>query len=104
MVSELTATIDGRTVETKIKQKEEAKEIYDDAVASGNTAVMAARDEKKEESMTIALGNLPVGQDAQIKIKLLQEVDVDGSACNYQIPIASFPDYNKHPVVPRNGL
>ena len=56
-LSKLVARIDGKTVETRVKAKEEAKERYDDAIAAGNAAVIAERDERKE-SMTIKLGNL----------------------------------------------
>ena len=57
VLSKLVATIDDRTVEAQVKQKEEAKERYDDAIAAGNAAVFAEREEKSE-SMTIKLGNL----------------------------------------------
>lgn len=44
IVTKLFAQIDDRVIEAKIKEKEEAKEIYNDAIASGNTAVYAERD------------------------------------------------------------
>ena len=56
--SKLQAQIDGRTVTAKVQEKEEAKERYDDAVASGKAAVLAERDSDKKESMSIKLGNL----------------------------------------------
>jgi len=43
VVSRLVATIDDKTIEAQIKEKEEAKQQYGDAVASGNTAVYAER-------------------------------------------------------------
>ena len=58
LVSKLIATIDGKTIEAKVKEKEEAKERYDDAIAAGNAAVLAERQTDKNESMTIKLGNL----------------------------------------------
>lgn len=59
VVSQLIAQIDDKVIEAKIKGKEEAKQEYDDAMASGNTAVYAERDKKKkEESITLLLGNL----------------------------------------------
>jgi hypothetical protein len=44
VVSKLIVTIDDKVVEAKIKAKEEAKELYNDAIASGKTAVYAERD------------------------------------------------------------
>ena len=59
LVSRLVAHIDDKTVEAKIKEKEEAKQQYSDAVASGNTAVYAQRSKvKNEEAITLVLGNL----------------------------------------------
>ncbi len=43
VLSKLVATIDGKTVEAKVKAKEEAKETYEDAIAAGNAAVLAER-------------------------------------------------------------
>jgi hypothetical protein len=61
VVSKLVATIDDRHVTAKIKDKEEAKEKYDEAIASGKAAVYAERDSKKNESLTLNLGNLLPG-------------------------------------------
>jgi Ca-activated chloride channel homolog len=41
VVTKLEATIGDRLIETKIKSKEKAQEQYQDAIASGKSAVMA---------------------------------------------------------------
>ena len=41
IVSKLIAEIDDRVIEAKVKEKEEAKDHYNDAIASGNTAIFA---------------------------------------------------------------
>ena len=43
VVSKLIAEIDDKVIEAKIKEKEEAKQTYGDAIASGNAAVYAER-------------------------------------------------------------
>ena len=43
VISKLIAQIDDKVIEARIKAKEEAKEEYDHAIASGNTAVYAER-------------------------------------------------------------
>ncbi len=68
IVRKLIAQIDDRVIEAKIKEKEEAKDIYNDAIASGNAAVYAERDTKKEESISLMLGNLQPGQIIVIDI------------------------------------
>ena len=52
------AVIQDQVVATKVMEKVKAQEKYEDAMASGNAVVMAERTKKKEESMTIKLGNL----------------------------------------------
>ena len=58
LLAKFEAVIDDKVIETKIMEKEKAKEKYGDAIASGNAAVMAERTKKKDETMTIRLGNL----------------------------------------------
>ena len=41
MLAKLIATLDGRIIEAKVKEVEEAKERYDDTIAAGNAAVLA---------------------------------------------------------------
>jgi hypothetical protein len=71
VVTKLIAEIDNKVVEAKIKAKEEAKEEYDDAIASGKAAVYASREQKNtetDESITLLLGNLLPGQSATVNI------------------------------------
>ena len=97
-VTRLAAQIGDRIVEASIRAKEEAKERYDDAIASGHTAFMAEKSEKKKNSMTLKLGNLLPGQQAVINISITEEVEVVGGAYCYSLPAALFPDYKKHDV------
>lgn len=46
--------------------------MYEDAVAGGNTAVLAERsNKKKEETLTLKLGNLGPGQEATLKLEII---------------------------------
>ena len=58
-MAKLEAEIDDRKVVTQVREKEQAQEKYDDAIAAGNTAVLAERSTEKKEVLTIKLGNLP---------------------------------------------
>lgn len=51
ILTKFEAFIDGNIIKTEVKSKERAQQIYDDAVAGGNTAVLVERSKKKEESM-----------------------------------------------------
>ena len=48
-MSKLVAKIGDKEVEAKIKEKEKAKEVYDDAIAGGNTAVYAEKKSKEAD-------------------------------------------------------
>ena len=57
-MSKLKATIGDREVECLIREKEEAKEKYDDAIAAGHAAVLG---DKKKDALSIKIGNLLPG-------------------------------------------
>ena len=48
VVTKLTAEIDDKLIEAKIKQKEVAKEQYSDAIASGKVAILATKEKKND--------------------------------------------------------
>ena len=98
VLADFDAKIDDRVIQTKVKDKEEAKEDYEDAVAGGNAAVIAERSKKKEEVMTIKLGNLLPGQTASLKSTIISQVEIVAGSYCHSLPVAFFPDYKKHGV------
>ena len=68
ILSKFEASIDGNIIETQIMEKEQAYVVYEDAVAGGNVAILAERSKKKEETLTLKLGNLGPGQEATLKL------------------------------------
>ena len=78
ILTEFEASIDGNTIKTSVMQKWGAEEIYDDAVAGGNAAVIATR-KKKEETLSLKLGNLGPGQEATLKVQIVDSLEVVGS-------------------------
>jgi hypothetical protein len=75
-VSKIIAQIDDRVIEAIVKEKESAKEQYDDAIASGNTAVYAQRD-SKDQYITLTLGNLLPGQTARIDVQMMKSLTIE---------------------------
>ena len=65
VLAKFQAVIDDKVIVTKVQDKESAKEKYEDAVAGGKAAVLAER-KKKDETLTVKLGNLLPGQSAVI--------------------------------------
>jgi len=60
-LSNLTIQIGDDIIEGKILKKEKAKEKYDDAIAAGNTAVMAEEKEDEKDVVNLKVGNLLAG-------------------------------------------
>lgn len=96
ILSKFEAVIDGKTVYTKVTNKETAREAYDDAIAGGKAAVMAERSNKKEETMTVKLGNLLPGQDAILKATIVSQLEIFAGHYAFYLPVAFYPDYKKH--------
>lgn len=67
-------------IEGKILNKEKAEEKYEDAVAGGNTAVMAQ--ESEDDMITVKVGNLLSQQEAIVHFQLVQVLKLEvGSYC-----------------------
>lgn len=98
----LLAKIGERSVKCQIREKEEAKEKYENALASGNHAVMATKSEDK--SLQVLVGNLMPSQEAQIELELVfAAARVSGSAYEIVIPTYCLPSYSNHKTVEGNA-
>ena len=88
----LEAVIAGKRIKAQIKEKEEAKQVYDDAMASGFTAALA--EDKSGDIFSISLGNLPPKGEAELHLKLVGElpIDTDG-AVQFSLPAVLKPRY-----------
>ena len=88
----LTALIDGRKIKADIREKEEARAQYDDAIASGLSAALG--EEKSGDVFSVALGNLPPGKEAQIELKLVGELTIDAEGgVRFSLPATLKPRY-----------
>ncbi|KAL5473286.1 hypothetical protein EMCRGX_G027753 [Ephydatia muelleri] len=88
----LEAVIDGRKVKAVIREKEEARQMYDDAIASGHLAALA--EEKKGDIFSISLGNLPPQKDAELHLKLAGQLPLDAEGgVRFSLPAVLKPRY-----------
>ena len=102
----LEAVIDGRRIRAEIKEKEEARQEYDDAIASGRTAAFG--EEKKGDIFSLALGNLPPGKEAEIHLTMVGELDIDAEgSVRFALPAVLKPRYSpvgsEDPLAPVTG-
>ena len=103
VLAKFEVSIENRIIETKIQVKQLAQERYDDAIASGKAAVLATQ-KKKDEMMTVRLGNLLPGQSATLKSTILSHLEVVGGYYCFALPAAFYPDYKKHGVANKNAF
>ena len=88
----LTAVIDGRKIKAEIREKEEARAAYDDAIASGQSAALG--EEKSGDVFSIALGNLPPQKIAEVHLDLVGELPIDAEGMvRFSLPSTLKPRY-----------
>ena len=89
---------DGTTkvLETKIEARQKAEAKYEDAVASGQTAVMATLPPVtrfKKNFVTFQLGNFPPRSRLVLRAFCSQKLDVEDFSYVFRIPLAYVPAY-----------
>lgn len=88
----LEAVIAGKRIRAQLKEKEEAKKEYNEAIASGLTAALA--EEKSGDIFSISLGNLPPKAEAELDLKLVGELPIDAEgAVHFSLPAVLKPRY-----------
>ncbi|CAI2383543.1 unnamed protein product [Moneuplotes crassus] len=68
--------LDDKEIEAVILEKEEAKEKYDDVVASGNTAAKINYDENIPEILELAIGQLQAKKSLKVTVEMVCKCDI----------------------------
>ena len=71
------ATIDGRTIVAEVREKQEARDAYDDAISSGHSAYLLEESDESSDIFQISVGNLPPKQSAAVELKFVTELAVE---------------------------
>jgi Vault protein inter-alpha-trypsin domain len=78
---------------TKIEERQKAEVKYEDAVASGKTAVIGTFTESSRDMMRILIGNLPPHSEAKLTVYFYQQLDQEDLSYKLKIPMSYFPKY-----------
>jgi hypothetical protein len=80
-VVDFSATIQDRRIVGRVKEKQEAQEMYDDAIAGGLSAFLM--ESERDDIFTVTVGNLPPKGKAVVCITFVMELptEYDGSVC-----------------------
>ena len=90
-VVDFTAELEGREIQTAIKEKEAAKEEYKQAVQNRQTAFLL--EETKPDIFEIKVGHLSPGAGCKIKMTYLSELPVEEGKTKLTIPTTVAPRY-----------
>ena len=89
------ATIDGRTIIAEVQEKQEARDTYDDAISSGQSAFLLEESDESSDIFQISVGNLPPKKEAIIELRFVTElaVEVEGRVV-FVLPTVLNPRYS----------
>lgn len=90
-VSSFKATIGQTTVTAAVKEKQEAKDTYDRAIAEHKTAVLAEK--TKDDVFTMQLGNLAARQTCIVQLTYVTELALEGTTTRFTLPTVVAPRY-----------
>ncbi|WP_437592275.1 VIT domain-containing protein [Sorangium sp. So ce1000] len=81
----------GRRLEGEVKEREEAFEAYDEAIATGHGAALL--DEERRNVFTASVGNLLPGEETVVEVAFVQPLTADEGALRLMIPTLVAPRY-----------
>jgi Ca-activated chloride channel family protein len=90
-VTAFAADLAGRRVEGELRERGEARQEYDAAVAAGHRA--AITEEERSGVFTTRVGNLQPGEDAVITLTLTGALAVDDGMAEFRFPLVVAPRY-----------
>ncbi len=99
-VSELTMTVGDRVVVGKIKPREEAKKIYEEAKSQGHVASLL--DQERPNIFTQAVANIEPGKTVKITIGYSETLDWQDGQYEFVFPMVVGPRYVPGPDRPSN--
>lgn len=90
-VTALRLEADGRTVTAELKERGEAREEYDQAIASGRRAAIAEED--RPDVFTMRVGNILPGERVTVRLTLDQPLPYEDGAATFRFPLVVAPRY-----------
>ena len=90
-VTDFTAQLEGRTIRTDVKEKVEAREDYNRALANHQTAVLL--EETKQDIFEIRVGELSPGAGCVVRLTYLMELPVEEKRTRLTLPTTVAPRF-----------
>ncbi len=80
-----------RVVDAVLKERAQARQDYDDAVARGRQAAIA--EEERPEIFTMRVGNIEAGEEVTVRLTLAQPLAYDDGELTFRFPLVVGPRY-----------
>uniref|UniRef100_A0A8C4RM16 von Willebrand factor A domain-containing protein 5A-like n=1 Tax=Erpetoichthys calabaricus TaxID=27687 RepID=A0A8C4RM16_ERPCA len=88
------AEIGCNLIEATIKEKQEARYDYDDAISSGQEAFLLEESDESPDVFRLSVGSLPAGQTASVSLSYVTELPVQADdALRFFLPTVLCPRY-----------
>jgi Ca-activated chloride channel homolog len=90
-VDGMTMTVGGREIHAVIKEREEARKIYEQARNTGHTAALL--DQERPNIFTQSVTNIPPGGKVTIKLSVLELLKYEAGVYHFSFPLVVGPRY-----------
>ncbi|XP_069038523.1 von Willebrand factor A domain-containing protein 5A-like isoform X2 [Lepisosteus oculatus] len=88
------ARVGGKDIEAEVREKQEAREEYDDAVSSGQQAFLLEESDESPDVFRLSVGSLPPGQSASVSLSYVTELPLqEDGALRFCLPGVLNPRY-----------
>ncbi|XP_034460742.1 von Willebrand factor A domain-containing protein 5A-like [Hippoglossus hippoglossus] len=93
-VCHFSAQIGQTQIVAEVKEKQKAREEYDDALSSGQQAFLLEESEQTPDIFTLSVGSLPPGESASIRLEYVTELAVQADdGLRFCLPAVLNPRY-----------
>uniref|UniRef100_A0A3Q3JG54 VIT domain-containing protein n=1 Tax=Monopterus albus TaxID=43700 RepID=A0A3Q3JG54_MONAL len=93
-VCHFSAKIGQRQIVAEVKEKQEAREQYDDALSSGQQAFLLEESDQSPDIFSLSVGSLPPGESASIRLEYVTELAVQADdGLRFCLPAVLNPRY-----------
>ncbi|KAE8295538.1 von Willebrand factor A domain-containing protein 5A [Larimichthys crocea] len=93
-VCHFSATIGKTQVVAEVKEKQKARDEYDDALSSGQRAFLLEESEQSPDVFSLSVGSLPPGESASIRLEYVTELAVQADdGLRFCLPAVLNPRY-----------
>ncbi|MGW4209220.1 VIT domain-containing protein [Lentzea sp. NPDC004789] len=90
-VTGMKMTADDRTVIASLRERGEARQAYDEAIAAGRQASIV--EEERPDVFTMRVGNIPAGARVSVELSLAGPLVFEDGAATFRFPLVVAPRY-----------